>query len=84
MDIRPRTHHSALAALITASRLTKTEVAFLAGIAPSFLADLMYGRRPGRDPELRERLARALGVSSAAITSPDPDRQKETPGDRDH
>lgn len=70
MELTPHVNPDALRALVGVSHLTKQEIARLALMPPSQLSDLLAGRRPGRDLDLRTRVARALNVPVAAITCP--------------
>jgi transcriptional regulator with XRE-family HTH domain len=70
MDTTPHIHRDALRALIDLSPLTKQQVAGSAQMTPGQLSDLLSGRRPGRDEQLRARVAKAIGVPVEAITCP--------------
>lgn len=61
-------HSDALAALVASSGRTKQDVAREAEMAPPQLADLLSARRAGLNPQVRGRLASALGVDVEAIT----------------
>lgn len=57
----------ALRALIGHDDRSRAQIAIAAEMTPSACNDLFHGRRHGRDPATRSRLAEALGVDPRAI-----------------
>ena len=73
-------HTEAFEAILVARNLLKKDVAAEAGIAPSFLADLL-AHRGGASADIADKIAGALGVKLGALfpesvgwMSPLPDR----------
>lgn len=64
----PHLNSDSLRALVSALGARKQEVAVHADITPAAFSDLLSGRRWGTDPQLRARIADALGVHVRAIT----------------
>lgn len=80
-------HTEAFEAILAARNLMKKDVAHDAGVAPSFLADLL-AHRGGASPEKAEAIAASLGVKVAALfpeaagwVSPLPDRDAKRKGE---
>lgn len=65
-------HNHALGALVRremkATGMTKADLAREAEMTPAALGDLISGRRAGANPDVRRRLAEALGENELAIT----------------
>lgn len=67
MDTTTHINPAALRHLLRAADARQAHVAQAAGISPSLLSRLASGQRQGRNPALRDRIAAALGVATAAI-----------------